>query len=243
MSYVTERFSKRLRQLRESACLTQEQLANELKVSRGAISYYEKGERTPDIEFLCSLVDFFDLPYDFVLGYTDNIKHDCGFSFEAYGLSDYALSLLESNENIGMFFSDILEHKNFSKLYQYIHDVILNSHRIDKNSILFEEDTHPLDINYFSFLITQALYSIMSDVLHKEYAKILYSDFSENELKQKIDESLNRIDESFKYFDSIDSELEKHFHEEDLKKEATEKESVLLRKKVHAAFGDLNYLK
>ena len=60
MGYATERFARRLRQLREAAGLTQEQFAKELKVSRGAISYYEKGERTPDIEFLNSLYDYFD---------------------------------------------------------------------------------------------------------------------------------------------------------------------------------------
>lgn len=58
MGFVTDNFSKRLKTLRETAELTQEQLAKELKVSRGAISYYEKGERTPDIEFLDSVSEF-----------------------------------------------------------------------------------------------------------------------------------------------------------------------------------------
>ena len=49
MGYATKRFAKRLKQIRETAGLTQEQFAKELKVSRGTISYYEKGERTPDI--------------------------------------------------------------------------------------------------------------------------------------------------------------------------------------------------
>ena len=65
MGYATERFSKRLKELRETAGLTQEQLAKELKVSRGAISYYEKGERTPDIEFLDSVAEYFQIPLEF----------------------------------------------------------------------------------------------------------------------------------------------------------------------------------
>ena len=46
---VNERFAERLRDLREAAGLTQKQLADELGVSRGSISYYENCERVPDI--------------------------------------------------------------------------------------------------------------------------------------------------------------------------------------------------
>lgn len=57
MGYATKRFSKRLKQLRETAGLTQEQFAKELKVSRGAISYYEKEKGLQILSFwtLCMI--------------------------------------------------------------------------------------------------------------------------------------------------------------------------------------------
>ena len=61
MGYATNCFAKRLKEVREAAGMTQAQLASELNVSRGAISYYEKGERTPDIEFLDSFSDYFNI--------------------------------------------------------------------------------------------------------------------------------------------------------------------------------------
>lgn len=126
MGYVTELFSKRLKEIRETAGLTQAQLASELKVSRGAISYYEKGERTPDIEFLDSLAMYFDLPLDFVMGYTDNIKKEHRDMYEFYGLADSACDYLEFHTDIGHLVSAILEHKDFYALRRLYKGVIEN---------------------------------------------------------------------------------------------------------------------
>ena len=95
MGFATEIFSKRLRELREIAELTQAQLANELKVSRGAISYYEKGERTPDIEFLTDVSELFSVSLEYLLGYTDNIEIEHCNLYETYGLTDTVLDKLE----------------------------------------------------------------------------------------------------------------------------------------------------
>lgn len=62
--------SRRLRQLREEAGLSQSQLADELSVSRGSISYYENGDRTPDVEFLMKAKEYFGVDYEYLLGET-----------------------------------------------------------------------------------------------------------------------------------------------------------------------------
>ena len=46
MDNVTKIFSKRLRQLRGTK--SQDEAAKGIGISRGALSYYEKGERNPD---------------------------------------------------------------------------------------------------------------------------------------------------------------------------------------------------
>ena len=51
MEYLSN-FSRLLKELRESKGLKQAELAEKLGVSRGSISFYENGDRVPDIEFL-----------------------------------------------------------------------------------------------------------------------------------------------------------------------------------------------
>lgn len=66
---VTEAFSKRLKELRGN--MSQEQLAKKLGVSRGSISFYENGDRTPDILFLDSVSKYFEVSTDYLLGYSE----------------------------------------------------------------------------------------------------------------------------------------------------------------------------
>lgn len=154
MGYVTELFAKRLKELRETAGLTQAQLASELKVSRGAISYYEKGERTPDIEFLDSLAMYFDIPLDFAMGYTDNIKEEYRDMYEFYGLTDEACDELDSNPEIGRLISAILSHKDFYALESIFEGVIENHKSFDVSQM-----------GYISFLISDSLTKIIFDSL------------------------------------------------------------------------------
>ncbi|MGO2892451.1 MAG: helix-turn-helix domain-containing protein [Enterococcus devriesei] len=61
-------FSSRLKELRTSKNLTQQQLGEKIHVSKVSISGYERGERSPDRETLTSLADFFEVSTDFLLG-------------------------------------------------------------------------------------------------------------------------------------------------------------------------------
>ncbi len=65
---IMGQFSKRLKTLREGVGLNQSQLAEKLGVSRGSISYYENGERVPDIDFLYRVSKYFDVSFDFLFG-------------------------------------------------------------------------------------------------------------------------------------------------------------------------------
>lgn len=59
--------AKNIRHLRKLKGLTQEILAENLKVSRSRIGSYEEGRSAPTIEFLIQLSDFFRLPIDILL--------------------------------------------------------------------------------------------------------------------------------------------------------------------------------
>lgn len=63
-----EVFAFRLRQLRKNQGLTQFALADELGVSRACLRNWELSEKTPPLETLVSIVLYFHVTSDFLLG-------------------------------------------------------------------------------------------------------------------------------------------------------------------------------
>lgn len=65
---------ERIRNLREDADLTQQQMANILFINRRTYSSYELGIRGIPIEILCKLADYYDTSIDYLVGRTDQKK-------------------------------------------------------------------------------------------------------------------------------------------------------------------------
>ena len=59
---------ERIKELREAKGLNQHGLALKLNFSQSTISYYETGERKPDLDALVRLSDFFDVSVDYLIG-------------------------------------------------------------------------------------------------------------------------------------------------------------------------------
>lgn len=62
---------QRIKDLRTSRGLTQEQLADILKISKSRIGMYEIGQREPNFEMLEALADYFNVDMNFLLGKSD----------------------------------------------------------------------------------------------------------------------------------------------------------------------------
>ena len=67
-------FSDVLKYLRKREHMTQQELANKLKISRGAVSMYELGQREPDFETLESIADCFNVSMSVLLGKDEAVK-------------------------------------------------------------------------------------------------------------------------------------------------------------------------
>ena len=67
-------FSDVLKYLRKREHMTQQELANKLKISRGAVSMYELGQREPDFETLEAIADCFNVSMSVLLGKDETIK-------------------------------------------------------------------------------------------------------------------------------------------------------------------------
>ncbi|MFT0800331.1 helix-turn-helix transcriptional regulator [Bacillus swezeyi] len=74
--------SKRLKSVRKTKGLTQEELAKRVKTTKGTISNYENGHSTPSNEMLKDLADALDTTTDYLLGRTNKID---GSSLQSEG--------------------------------------------------------------------------------------------------------------------------------------------------------------
>ena len=61
-------FANIFKNLRLSSGLTQQEMADKLKISRSSIGMYENGEREPSFELLEAIADFFNVDMNFLLG-------------------------------------------------------------------------------------------------------------------------------------------------------------------------------
>ena len=76
-------FEARLRHYRKQLGLSQEKLAEELHISRQAITKWESGAGTPDIANLMALSDFFQLSIDQLLFGKEASRQSKDFRYES----------------------------------------------------------------------------------------------------------------------------------------------------------------
>lgn len=71
-----------LKKLRQSAGISQQQLADVIGISQQSVNKYENHNIEPDIATLTALADYFSTSVDYLVGHTDvrrkieNIQHD-----------------------------------------------------------------------------------------------------------------------------------------------------------------------
>lgn len=76
------KLNEKIKELRKKKGLTQEQLASELNVSRQAITKWESGEGSPDIENLKNIALFFHVSVDYLIGNKTEVIFDIKHKFQ-----------------------------------------------------------------------------------------------------------------------------------------------------------------
>ena len=94
-------FGNRLKQLRIDARLTQQELANQIGLTKSVVSYYELQERSPSPEILIKLAKIFHVSTDYLLGLDVKTAQHLDVS----GLTNEDIALLRST-------ADLLYRKN-----------------------------------------------------------------------------------------------------------------------------------
>ena len=68
---MENKFSLRLKELRQEKGIGQIELAKKLEVSKGIISLWENGQREPNMYSLIKLAKFFNVTIDYLVGLED----------------------------------------------------------------------------------------------------------------------------------------------------------------------------
>jgi transcriptional regulator with XRE-family HTH domain len=68
------KFSTRLKELRNKANLSQQELSKIIGISKSSINMYERGEREPGLETVGALADYFGVRTDYLLGKNDDTR-------------------------------------------------------------------------------------------------------------------------------------------------------------------------
>lgn len=103
---------ERIRKLRNSKGLTQKELGKILSMNKTTISHYEKGERSPSIETLIKISDYFKVDIKYILG-----MNNIGKSYDKeIKLSDEEIEFLTEIRKISVYKNIINNPVNYAKL-------------------------------------------------------------------------------------------------------------------------------
>lgn len=69
--FSKEAYSERLKSLRAGKGIRQSELAELIGIRNTAISMMESGSRSPSVEVLCALADYFNVSLDYLVGRSD----------------------------------------------------------------------------------------------------------------------------------------------------------------------------
>ena len=195
---VSRMFATRLKKLREISGLNQTQLADNLGVSRGSISYYENCERVPDIEFLDKVSAFFNVSVDFLLGYSENIHKSYTEAGAVTGLSDKAIDILRREYVDTDLLNEIIEDENFVKFLE-----LFGYYCSAYNGFRGIYMKHIYSNDYFTYLLTKLLMEILENIALKKS--------SDNTVTNK---DLDKEQENMVAFDNHIQAIAKQINEE-----------------------------
>lgn len=98
--------SKRLKYLREEKNLLQKDIAKYLNITTSAYGYYEQGKRSPDMETIKKLADFFNVSTDYLLGRTNNRRDYSDLNSDLGKSSQENFSCQEAKEKVAKILID-----------------------------------------------------------------------------------------------------------------------------------------
>ena len=154
-------FPRRFRLLIDETKTSQQELADYIGVSRQAIAQWKDGKTVPDVYNFVKIAEFFNVPYDYLLGKTEsrfqeNIKLSNDFKLSDRAINrllEWAFAAKENKTDIPRYeiISDLLSSNDFEAFIDCIRKFISEylGHRLYEDEQLNQEVNfeYPLDPN------------------------------------------------------------------------------------------------
>lgn len=139
-------FPIRLRELIDEKKVSQQEVADYVGVKRQTIAQWKDGKTAPDIYNFQKLAQYFEVPYEYLLGESDSKEKENLYLEEALGLSDEAIQTLRQANTerkkefpYSMLLSQILGDKRFMEILEKIRQGCLESKFAYKGFICFDD--------------------------------------------------------------------------------------------------------
>lgn len=220
---IKSTFPERLRGVRNKAKLSQAQFADMLGISVAALSYYERGERIPDIVFLYKVQECFCIPDGYLLGNTSSLTKEYVNISNELALSDEAINKIKEyvdesdyydlDNNTNNILNRLLES---DELYSVINLIAWSG---------FESRIMYPDENYIDYIATTKLLKLISSIrndlqcnakinpvsdnqiIQKDYAEWLLEKYKEENFNSELNEKYRELEEKRKkYSESLQKE-------------------------------------
>lgn len=211
-------FAERFRTLMHKNKVKQATIAKELKVSRQAVSTYMDGSVLPNMQNLQKICDFFDVPSDYLLGYTISTSSDIDERQVAdiIGLNSIAVSRLkelhEADNDTAKNIISILNAILFSnKPLSQLSDTFLKRFEAQNNYIQAEKRFREIEKNELNgkslceheevITLLENLDKYKKDIrwftfLSIEYLDIIFDVYMQNLIEQNKEKRCNNGDEN-----------------------------------------------
>lgn len=192
MGHILVEIGKRIAENRRSAGFTQEELANRLGVTPQALSKWEKGASSPDLEMLTSLCDILGVSADYLVGKKSKTIVENGNLLQqdeiwkhlwdgyqplelAFG-SDVVPVFMEKDfrEEIVRVRVELAKEGILMPLVRVMDHPMLKSKEVmilAYHNILYEEELQDIDEKTFDYLI-----DVLRTTVRQQYAEILNVD-------------------------------------------------------------------
>lgn len=150
--FNVKKMGERIRKLRGKC--SQDECAKALGISRGALSFYENGERKPDADVIYMMAEHFNVSADYILGLTKepNANMEIQAINKLTGLSEKSINEVSSlNEDSKKTLNLFIENNNFGIFITALSKIVYFSNICEKELIKSAYQSGYDDVKFYVF--------------------------------------------------------------------------------------------